>query len=110
MVSNQRAFELTGFQRDLLYVIAGQYKPSGQAIRRELAEWIDVGHGQLYTNLDILADKSLIEKGEKNQRTNYYEITDAGLSLLRRRRKWEDTYLSEAITGVYRHQSESTPS
>jgi len=65
MVSNQHTFELTGFQRDLLYVIAGQYKPSGQAIRRELAEWIDVGHGQLYTNLDILADKSLIEKGAK---------------------------------------------
>ena len=110
MVSNQHTFELTGFQRDLLYVIAGQYKPSGQAIRRELAEWIDVGHGQLYTNLDILADKSLIEKGAKNQRTNYYEITDTGLTVLRRRREWEDTYLTEVMTGVYYHQSASTPS
>ena len=106
----QHAFELTGFQRDLLYVIAGQYKPSGQAIRRELSQWIDVGHGQLYTNLDVLADKSLIEKGAKNQRTNYYEITDAGLTVLRRRREWEDTYLTEAMTGVYYDQSGSTTS
>jgi DNA-binding PadR family transcriptional regulator len=107
MDSTQHAFELTGFQRDLLYAIAGQYRPSGQAIRRELAQWIDVGHGQLYTNLDVLADKSLIKKGSKNQRTNYYEITDAGLTLLRRRREWENKYLTEAMTGVYYDQSGS---
>ncbi len=29
-------FELTGFQRDLLYVIAGFDQPSGQEIKAEL--------------------------------------------------------------------------
>jgi len=35
MVHTQ-SFELTGFQRDLLYVIAGSDQPSGQTIRRKL--------------------------------------------------------------------------
>ncbi len=94
MEPKQRALNLTGFQRDLLYIIAGHHKPSGQAIRRELEQWTDVGHGQLYTNLDVLVERSLIEKGSKDKRTNYYAITDVGLTLLRHRREWEDRYLN----------------
>lgn len=94
MEPKQRALNLTGFQRDLLYIIAGHHKPSGQAIRRELEQWIDVGHGQLYTNLDVLVERSLIEKGSKDKRTNYYAITDVGLTLLRHRREWEERYLN----------------
>lgn len=105
MEPTQHAFNLTGFQRDLLYIIAGHHKPSGQAIRRELEQWIDVGHGQLYTNLDALAEQSLIEKGSKDQRTNYYAITDLGLTLLKHRRKWEDNYLSDIMTSTRLRQS-----
>ena len=44
-----QSIELTGFQRDLLFVIAGSDRPSGQAIRRELEQYIDnVNHGRLY--------------------------------------------------------------
>jgi hypothetical protein len=41
-----RMFDLTGFQRDLLYVIAGQQEPHGLAVTlfgrlAELAEYVD---------------------------------------------------------------------
>lgn len=84
-------FDLTGFQRDLLYIIAGLDQPSGQQIRREIETFVgDVTHGRLYPNLDALVEQQLVEKGQQNRRTNYYEITAKGRELLVRRRSWED--------------------
>ena len=101
MMTDVPPFELSGFQRDLLYVIAGCDKPSGQTIRRELEKYVDdVGHGRVYTNLDILVDNSLIEKGSHDQRTNYYSITAAGSELLYERRKWEN-----AVTETFEVQN-----
>jgi len=69
-----KSFELTGFQRDLLYVIAGSDQPSGQTVRQQLETHIDnVNHGRLYPNLDTLVDHELVKKGSQDQRTNYYE-------------------------------------
>jgi len=94
MVHTQ-SFELSGFQRDLLYVIAGSDKPSGQTIRRELEDYIDnINHGRLYPNLDELIEYGLVMKGDQDQRTNYYEATASGEELLARRRQWEDQYVS----------------
>jgi DNA-binding PadR family transcriptional regulator len=94
MVQTQ-SFELTGFQRDLLYVIAGSDQPSGQAIRRTLEAYIDnVNHGRLYPNLDTLVEHGLVEKGDQDQRTNYYEVTEEGEALLSRRREWENQYVT----------------
>ena len=94
MVQTQ-SFELTGFQRDLLYVIAGSDQPSGQTIRRKLETYIDnVNHGRLYPNLDVLVEHSLVKKGSQDQRTNYYEVTESGEQLLARRREWENQYVS----------------
>ena len=91
-----KSFELTGFQRDLLYVIAGSEQPSGQTVRREMENYIEnVNHGRLYPNLEALVESSLIKKGSQDQRTNYYEITETGRELLSRRRKWENKYLSD---------------
>jgi len=89
-------FELTGFQRDLLYVIAGAAEPSGQDIKEELEKYYpnEINHGRLYPNLDTLVDKGLVEKGELDRRTNYYEITDQGRSYLTDRREWEDRYVT----------------
>ena len=88
-------FQLTGFQRDLLYVIAGQDRPSGQQIKKELeGELGDITHGRLYPNLDTLVKNDLIKKGTHDRRTNYYEITERGLAELERRRKWEDQYVN----------------
>jgi DNA-binding PadR family transcriptional regulator len=89
------SFELTGFQRDLLYVIAGSDQPSGQTVRRKLEDHIDnVNHGRLYPNLDTLVECGLVEKGDLDQRTNYYEVTKNGEQLLARRREWENQYVS----------------
>ena len=84
--------ELTGFQRDLLVDIYQMDQPSGQAIRGRL----EAGHGEvvttgrLYPNLDDLVDYGLIDKGEQDLRTNYYDVTNDG------RRLVEDTAQSFA--------------
>ena len=91
--------DLTGFQRDLLYVIVGSENLSGQAIKEELQRSYDhpINHGRLYPNLDTLVNKSLVEKGELDRRTNSYEITDKGVELLEERREWENQYVSSSF-------------
>lgn len=84
-------FELTGFQRDLLTVIAGLEKPSGQTVKEEIEREIDeVNHGRLYPNLDALVESGLVEKGQLDRRTNYYALSESGREALRNRRRWED--------------------
>ncbi|WP_224448655.1 PadR family transcriptional regulator [Haloprofundus salilacus] len=86
--------DLSGFQRDLLYVIAGFDQPSGQDVKDELEQYVDgeINHGQLYPNLDTLVNKAYVEKGPIDRRTNYYAITEKGREALRERRGWEDHY------------------
>ncbi|WP_222913050.1 PadR family transcriptional regulator [Natrinema sp. SYSU A 869] len=90
-------YDLTGFQRDLLYTIAGQDDPHGLAIKDELEEYYEkeIHHGRLYPNLDEIVDKGLVEKGELDQRTNYYTVTARGRRELEARRGWEDQYVDE---------------
>ncbi|WP_224450271.1 PadR family transcriptional regulator [Haloprofundus salilacus] len=88
--------DLSGFQRDLLWVIAGQEQPSGQEVKNELEEYVEgeINHGRLYPNLDTLVNKSYVEKGPIDRRTNYYAITEKGRESLRERREWEGQYVS----------------
>jgi PadR family transcriptional regulator PadR len=88
-------YDLTGFQRDLLYVVAGQDEPHGLALKEELEQYYEkeVHHGRLYPNLDTLVDKGLPEKGQQDQRTNYYSVTNRGQRELEARRKWENQYV-----------------
>lgn len=90
-------FELTGFQRDLLYCIAGTDDPSGQEVKSELEQSssIEVNHGRLYPNLDNLVDKGLVKKHSKNKRTNLYRLTDQGRNLIADRRQWEDERIEQ---------------
>ena len=87
--------DLTGFQRDLLYVIAGADQPSGQDVKEEIETYYstEINHGRLYPNLDTLVNKELVEKGQLDRRTNYYEITDAGHQSIEERREWERQYV-----------------
>jgi DNA-binding PadR family transcriptional regulator len=89
-------YDLTGFQRDLLVVIAGKEEPHGLAIKEELEEYYesDVNHGRLYPNLDELVEKGLVEKGEKDRRTNIYHLTQRGERELDARQDWEEQYIS----------------
>lgn len=88
-------FELTAFQRDLLFVIAGREEPHGLALKSVLEQSYEseINHGRLYPNLDELVDAGLVEKGQIDRRTNSYTITETGQSLIEDRRAWEDAVL-----------------
>jgi DNA-binding PadR family transcriptional regulator len=89
--------DLTGFQRDLLYVIAGLGEPKGLAIKEELGEYYEgeINHGRLYPNLDTLVEKGLVSKGEIDKRTNSYGLTRRGEREIRDRREWEADYAED---------------
>lgn len=74
------ARDLTAFQQTILVVLADAPR-YGLAIKRELESYYDeeVNHGRLYPNLDDLVSKGLIEKSERDKRTNEYSLTDEGL-------------------------------
>ena len=87
--------DLTGFQRDLLYVIAGADQPSGQDVKEEIEGYYtsEINHGRLYPNLDTLVNKELVEKGQLDRRTNYYDITENGEQQIQDRRDWQRRYV-----------------
>ncbi|MFD1588545.1 helix-turn-helix transcriptional regulator [Halorientalis brevis] len=96
--------QLRGFQRDCLLAIArletSDNAPYGLAIKRECQSIRDeeVTHTKLYPNLDELAAQQLITKQELDARTNTYELTDAGRSLLTTHAQTLDTLLSQEAT------------
>lgn len=92
-------FDLTGFQRDLLTVIAGLEKPHGLAVKDELEDYYEseIHHGRLYPNLDTLVDKGLVEKSSKDRRTNLYTVTRRGRREIEARREWVDQYIGDQV-------------
>lgn len=87
--------DLTGFQRDIIYLITGLDSPKGVAIKEELDEYYgsEINLGRLYPNLDKLVDEGLVEKGQIDDRTNSYNLTQRGNRELEARREWEDQYV-----------------
>lgn len=83
--------DLTSFQRDCLYVIAGLDSPHGLAIKDELDNYYEgeIHHGRLYPNLDTLVEKGPIEKGKRDRRTNAYTLTRRGRREIEARHDWE---------------------
>jgi DNA-binding PadR family transcriptional regulator len=69
-------FDLTGFQRDLLYVVASDDGQHGLAIKDRMETYYEaeINHARLYPNLDTLAEKGLIEKSQRDERTNEYDL------------------------------------
>jgi PadR family transcriptional regulator PadR len=89
--------DLTAFQRDVLYVLAGLDEAYGLKIKSELEDYYggEVNHGRLYPNLDDLVDCDFVDKGQIDRRTNSYELTADGREALDARRNWENEYLEE---------------
>lgn len=87
--------DLTGFQRDLLTVIAGLEDPNGLEIKSEMEHYYEstINHGRLYPNLDTLVERDLVVKTKQDERTNAYQLTDTGRELLETRRDWESQYV-----------------
>lgn len=81
---------LRAFQRDVLGVLARAGPMYGLALKRELEELYDrdVNHGQLYPNLDTLVELGLVEKGELDQRTNSYALTERGHRVVAANHAW----------------------
>lgn len=88
-------YDLTAFQRDLLYVVAGLDTPHGLGIKDELEMYYEteIHHGRLYPNLDTLVEKGLIEKSQRDQRTNDYAATGRGMREIEARIEWEAQYI-----------------
>jgi len=81
--------DLRAFERDLLYAVRtlerdNDTPPKGLAIksRLEIEYPEEVNHSRLYQNLDRLAERDLLQKTEKDGRTNEYATTDASKQLL----------------------------
>lgn len=93
--------DLTGFQRDLLVVIAGLDEPNGLEIKNEVEDYYEspINHGRLYPNLDTLVEEDLVEKTQQDERTNAYQLTDKGWDLIEERRDWEAQYVAAMQEG-----------
>ncbi|WP_336037035.1 PadR family transcriptional regulator [Halobacterium yunchengense] len=89
--------ETTGFQRDLLCVLSGLDEPKGMAVQEELEDYYgsEVLHARVYQNLDSLVDAGLVEKGERDSRTNFYRITDDGREAIRNVIEWKREYTAD---------------
>ena len=93
-------YDLTGSQRDILYVITGSEDPHGLAIKNELDKYYnsEINHGRLYPNLDTLVERDLVEKGQLDARTNVYTLTRRGHREIDARREWENAYLNSMVS------------
>lgn len=93
---------LTAFQRDLLYVIAGSDNLSGLTLKKDLQQYYsgEINHGRLYPNLDNHADDGIIKKGTIDDRTNSYTLTPLGEAVLAVRRGWENRHLSSLFSSL----------
>lgn len=86
--------DLTAFQRDQLYVIAGLDGARGVRIQDELEKYYaNVQPGRLYPNLDVLVEKGLVNKEPINDRANSYSPTRRCLRALEDRERWESQYV-----------------
>ena len=103
--------DLTAFQRDQLYAIAGLDEPHGVAVKERLDEYYDetVLSSRLYPNLDELVDRGLVEKGALNDRANTYTLTPRGHDLIEERHGWLARHVEDPERGdVHRESTAGT--
>lgn len=110
LISTETYAELSGFQRDLLVVIAGLDSPKGLTIKEELEKYYEeeIHHGRLYPNLDTLVEEGLVDKLSIDKRSNGYVLTLLGKRHLRTRWTWENQLSdSKSTTRVQETGSDS---
>jgi DNA-binding PadR family transcriptional regulator len=54
----------------------------------------EIHHGRLYPNLDTLVEKGLVEKSQRDRRTNEYTTTRRGIREIEARVEWEYQYIN----------------
>jgi DNA-binding PadR family transcriptional regulator len=78
------ATELTLFQHELLYGLAETGATHGLGLRDRVEDRFEgpIHHGRLYPNLTELVEMGLVKKRSLDGRTNEYELTEEGQSLI----------------------------
>lgn len=91
--------QLTAFQRDLLYVIASINEPYGRGIKRRIEEYHekDISAGQVYQNLDKLAEDGYIEKSEIDGRKKSYTLTSKAFDSIENRHTWQTERVGQGL-------------
>lgn len=86
---------VTAFQQQMLAVLAREGPEYGLGIKRAVADVSgeEVNHGRLYPNLDTLVDMGMVEKSERDKRTNEYALTESGRDVVRSQFVWLDSCL-----------------
>lgn len=88
----QPPVELTGFQRDLLFITARLEgtKPHGKTIKCQLEGYYssEINTGRLYQNLRELTDNGLIETYPIDGRTKSYHLSNTGRRCLENYHEW----------------------
>jgi len=89
--------DLTGFQRDILYVIAGLADATALEIKEELQEAyeIEITQDRLYPSLHGLIERGFVEEGTLNDQAQSYALTEQGQDEIVTQRKWENKYLTK---------------
>lgn len=85
--------DLSGMQRDVLYVIAGiddGTVQTGVVIREMLEESHpeSVSHGGFYHNLRSLTEEEYLDRVPLDGRTNTYRLSEKALRALEERHEW----------------------
>jgi DNA-binding PadR family transcriptional regulator len=81
---------LTAFQRDLLRTLAKTDEQSGLSLKTDLSTYYseEVNHSRLYQNLEELTGYGLVNKRQRDGRTNSYSLTAAAQTALAKRDAW----------------------
>lgn len=85
--------DLNGFERDTLYVVAGQETATGSEIQTELESYYEetIFDSRLYPTLQELDEKGLLKMQSRDGRTNEYRLTRRGVREIQVRQEWEDS-------------------
>ncbi|OYR78518.1 hypothetical protein DJ84_20965 [Halorubrum ezzemoulense] len=67
------------------------YEIAAKSVRAKHVQ--EIHHGRLYPNLDTLVEKGLIEKSQRDRRTNEYTTTRRGTREIEARTEWEANYI-----------------
>lgn len=88
----QIAADLSDFQTKALLTLASEDR-YGLGIKQRLSEYYgeEINHGRLYPNLDELVDHGLVDKSERDRRTNNYAITERGRRVVQYEHWWIET-------------------
>jgi hypothetical protein len=82
--------DLPAFARELLWALHRRGPSNGVTLKIEIEAYYGDSQnpGRVYSNLNRLVEKGLVEKAARDKRTNEYALTSHGKTTLKARRAW----------------------